>query len=619
MEGREANGQLAPCEQLSVQQRSFNPSSGDVGSEKEKDSCVVPSEADHDQSRSQNFPPVLTFPLCQETVFRQLSAVLLCGSGPLPAGEVRGAWSAYLDTVVEPTGWEALLLPSSSTAALLGCQEGRPGGVCVQVCAISPESMEAEVDLLAAPVDSPPDFLATKGSLLTVSLDELYPLRDQVSACCDLTATAVALDLLRFFYQNLWMPWDDDSDSTDWPRAHLSTRTQLAFDFVNGTGDQETASRLDELAVQAEMNRTQLEELEDAVGLGGDGEVEPDDETIVRLFRLHQEKEKIREEAENLENPLLRRAERVAKIALRRNSRTTKEKRAVLAVWKGGSAQKLEDEMVSRVREQVADEEIIVLPDLQQALDIGLPGDIVVICSDGEHRVEGLGGLTRGGQILGRAGGEVVIAPGDTLGYFLQLEEGSLKLSNLSLKLGGQYTGILMGEGTKLEMSCVKVEGGEVGVKVKAGGSWKLEDCSITDSKIGLEVLSESNGSMSKTRVEGCTVGVYAESGASMDISNGSRISSCKEQGILLRGQGSGVWRAEAAVVEAAKRGIAVADSEICMNVLGDLAVVGEEEEDIEEEMLSSPLEPRHLRGKRCSSTPRIPLLSAADVSGDKQ
>ena len=72
MEGREANGQLAPCEQLSVQQRSGNPNSasGDVGSEKEKDSCVVTSEADHDQSRAQNFPPVLTFPLCQETVFR---------------------------------------------------------------------------------------------------------------------------------------------------------------------------------------------------------------------------------------------------------------------------------------------------------------------------------------------------------------------------------------------------------------------------------------------------------------------------------------------------------------------------------------------------------------------
>ena len=73
-----------------------------------------------------------------------------------------------------------------------------------------------------------------------MSLDELYPLRDQTMACCDLTATAVALDLLRFFYQvqliifpaaqtdfqNLWMPWDDDSDSVDWPHAHLTTRYQ---------------------------------------------------------------------------------------------------------------------------------------------------------------------------------------------------------------------------------------------------------------------------------------------------------------------------------------------------------------------------------------------------------
>ena len=30
----------------------------------------------------------------------------------------------------------------------------------------------------------------------------------------------------------------------------------------------------------------------------------------------------------------------------------------------------------------------------------------------------------------------------------------------------------------------LKVEGGEVGVKVKAEGAWELEDCSITDSKV---------------------------------------------------------------------------------------------------------------------------------------
>ena len=88
---------------------------------------------------------------------------------------------------------------------------------------------------------------------LPVSLDELYPLRDQTTACCDLTATAVALDLLRFFYQvlledafletsanffptnqNLWMPWDDDSESVDWPHAHLTTRyLDITSNFIS--------------------------------------------------------------------------------------------------------------------------------------------------------------------------------------------------------------------------------------------------------------------------------------------------------------------------------------------------------------------------------------------------
>ena len=35
-------------------------------------------------------------------------------------------------------------------------------------------------------------------------------------------------------------------------------RTQLAFDFVNGTGDQETASRLDELAVQVSLTSYEM-------------------------------------------------------------------------------------------------------------------------------------------------------------------------------------------------------------------------------------------------------------------------------------------------------------------------------------------------------------------------
>ena len=41
-----------------------------------------------------------------------------------------------------------------------------------------------------------------------------------------------------------------------------------------------------------------------------------------------------------------------------------------------------------------------------------------------------------------------------------------------------------MAEEAILTIIFLKVEGGEVGVKVKAEGAWKLEDCSITDSKV---------------------------------------------------------------------------------------------------------------------------------------
>ena len=95
------------------------------------------------------------------------------------------------------------------------------------------------------------------------SLQCSLQVRDQTNDCYELASTAVALDLLRFFYkvlnarntrafgpisryslrtsldlyllvpvnlkckifpQTLWMPWDDDSDCEDWPLSHLATR-----------------------------------------------------------------------------------------------------------------------------------------------------------------------------------------------------------------------------------------------------------------------------------------------------------------------------------------------------------------------------------------------------------
>ena len=84
----------------------------------------------------------------------------------------------------------------------------------------------------------------------------------------------------------------------------------------------------------------------------------------------------------------------------------------------------------------------------------------------------------------------------------------------------------------------MKVEGGEVGIKVEGEASWNLDACTITDSRvsflfsfdglywppqIGLEVTGRSKGRMSNTLVEGCSVGIDVVTGARVDILSGSR------------------------------------------------------------------------------------------------
>jgi len=296
-------------------------------------------------------PPVLSSNFTQEEALTHLSAILQSKSGPLPAVEVRSTWSSYLEMIVEPAGWEAVLLPSPLTAKALGCQEGKKGAVLVQVVNMYEENMEVEVELLQVPENWTEDSLESRGSLLTVSVDELFPVREQKNSCFNLVPTSVALDLLRFFYKNLWMPWDDDSDCPDWPKTHLATRIQLAFDFVNGSGDQETASKLDELAAQAELNRTALEEMEDRVGLSEDADVDLDIKTIGELYSLHAQQERIRCEAEKLENPLLRQADRALQLAKRGHQRGEDAEPSLLLVWAKGNILDL-GEMISKVKKR---------------------------------------------------------------------------------------------------------------------------------------------------------------------------------------------------------------------------------------------------------------------------
>ena len=144
---------------------------------------------------SRGLPEVSTSQLTREECQTHLTAVLRSDdAAPLAARDVRLAWSAYLELVVEPAGWKAVLVPSPDTAELLSTEAGRRGSLVVEVVDVTCDSLEAEVEIITGAPE-------LEGKLVTVPVDELYPLKDQEILSLNMTPTVVALDLIRFFYK----------------------------------------------------------------------------------------------------------------------------------------------------------------------------------------------------------------------------------------------------------------------------------------------------------------------------------------------------------------------------------------------------------------------------------
>ena len=140
-------------------------------------------------------PEISTSRLTREECLTHLTAVLRSeDSAPLASRDVRLAWTAYLELVVEPAGWRAVLVPSPDTAELLNTEAGRRGSLVVEVVDVTCDSLEAEVEIISG-------ALELEGKLATVPVDELYPVKEQEISSLNMTPTIVALDLIRFFYK----------------------------------------------------------------------------------------------------------------------------------------------------------------------------------------------------------------------------------------------------------------------------------------------------------------------------------------------------------------------------------------------------------------------------------
>ncbi|XP_071452052.1 protein nessun dorma-like isoform X2 [Hetaerina americana] len=183
--------------------------------------------------------------------------------------QVKDFWRNYLSVVLAPRGWRAIWKIPVEKCQLMSLQY--PSEILVEVLSTSLETFSAEVKVLSINEKPLPQTRRSAGLIELFPVDFNYELVDPWILADD-------LDKFRFFFQQIWYPWDETDDSSSWPESYLEKRLNLLYDMVTGEVRAEDAERIRYLVsksrcIKEEMERAEaaMEECEDVDSAGCDG------------------------------------------------------------------------------------------------------------------------------------------------------------------------------------------------------------------------------------------------------------------------------------------------------------------------------------------------------------
>lgn len=281
---------------------------------------------------------IITFDKSFEERLTEFSNILSNRETILPVSQVRSEWIYHVELVLEPVGWQALWkIPR------LTCQDfniHHPTVVRVEVENVDFTELSALVKIVAVldDIHLPERY--------DVPLTELYPTKEQENNALDINTTAECIDQLRFFYANVYMPWDaDDDETSDWVQSHLEDRLRLYFDMKSGAVCKKTCDMVRTLIRESTDIADKIAKFELELSDDEDEEQEKsiNENRACQIMKLHFRMQQIKNEMEVLENPAMR--EMLVNGLLSGNEMELKRRenrgRQVEAhfVWLGGSLQ----------------------------------------------------------------------------------------------------------------------------------------------------------------------------------------------------------------------------------------------------------------------------------------
>lgn len=423
------------------------------------------------------------------------------GGGPFSLSGIRKEFSLYLELQVDPSGWQAIWKVPNAT-----CQSFKidfPTILLVFVENVDCKRLVAKVKVLAVLDDI---HLPERHQ---VPLVQLWPLKGQNKPN---TSTAKALDVVRFFYMNLYMPWDDEYEGNDWIEQHLQSRLQIFFDLKNGVFPRNMAKHVRCLLTAAKRLQEDMEK------------VVCEEELIELQVSLM----KIQKEVELLENPLAR------KVLINR-ARQPIEGVVGVRDWLIHNEGSLDDYIgfLSESCKERNDERALA-PSLLDAWDAGSGSTFVV--NGGTHCIDQVGMLEEGGiltSIAGREKTKIVSANTTVMFDFsadvllenltfvcsaqsaIVVRRGKLTIKNCKIVEDqnlGSYQGVVVLNGASLEIRDSTIVGFNFAVIGNKNSSICIKNCEIIDAHYGLKVCDSCSVELDNSKINNCNqYGVWVE------------------------------------------------------------------------------------------------------------
>ncbi|CAH1105684.1 unnamed protein product [Psylliodes chrysocephalus] len=460
----------------------------------------------------------------------------------LPTSQLQKQWGLFLEFSVDKRGWQAIWKLPRTTCESLNIIF--PSLALVIVLTVKTLELKAYIRILAFQND------VNIPEKMWVPLVQIWPTEDQdKSIDLNLMETANSLDMLRFFYLYVFMPWDrDEDDNQDWKDKHLESRLRFYYDLKNGNIPRGVAEHIHNLLTEARRLHNKREFLEGQISKAEENQnSECDslkDERTKTLIQIHVRLLEIRTDIEVAENPLLRniiidRFSQLGKISLNPNPQ-------IWLIFDQGTAEEHMN-FLMKVQQVFPKDNLKFCTNLASKLESANKDDTYLL-NESVHKISTTGALEEGGTVRGIGCRENIIFTTEVEDVMLDFIGEKVVLENLTIdvnlaqcgvlvrkgncymkkcKIIGKssspiYQGIIALKGASLHMENCEISGFSTAIIGNSGSNIILKNCDIHDVDYGLKIFDESKVSLDSVSIRECSdFGICLETESLVEVVGG--------------------------------------------------------------------------------------------------